>query len=77
MASITRTPGGTQKLLEGVKALLTEVRDLDKFAQMRRYDIIDTLRGIGHVLQTEDPLDEFKAWDVLGEYELTEHELDA
>jgi hypothetical protein len=74
MANITSTSSDKQ-LLKDIKALLIEVRDLDKIGNMRRYDVVDTLRGIGYILQTEDSLDEFADWDELRTYELGEHEL--
>jgi len=46
-----------------------------KTDQMRQYDIVDALRGIGYVLLTDDSIDEFAAWDTLREYPLDEHTL--
>jgi len=74
MANITSTSSDKQ-LLKDIKALLIEVRDLDKIGNMRRYDVVDTLRGLGYILQTEDSLDEFAGWDELRTYELDEHKL--
>lgn len=74
MANITSTSSDKQ-LLKDIKALLIEVRDLDKIGNMRRYDVVDTLRGLGYILQTEDSLDEFADWDELRTYELDEHKL--